>query len=62
MKIWQLWFYTFCSYYTLVDIFMSVLHPEESRVTETIIQSAIFSTLLIAFLKYWKDSRSKNQE
>lgn len=49
MKLWQFWFYSFFTYYSLVDIFFSLCYPEERRFTATIIQSVIFSTLLVAF-------------
>lgn len=56
MKLWQCWFYSFFTYYSLVDIFFSLCYSEERRFTATIIQSVIFSTLLVAFFFYRKST------
>lgn len=55
------WIFLFCFYYTFMDIFYSLFFSEDRRFTSTIIQSFIFSTLLVAFFWYRKTAKTKNQ-
>ncbi len=60
MKLPSSWIFLFCFYYTFMDI-LFVIFTEDRRFTSTIIQSFIFSTLLVAFFWYRKTAKNKHQ-
>jgi hypothetical protein len=57
MKLSSSWIFSFCIYYTLMDIFNFLLSHEERMITGKLIQSFIFSTLLVIF--FWLRKNKK---
>lgn len=59
MKLSSSWIFSLCIYYTLMDIFHFLFFHEERIFTGKLIQSFIFSTLLVIFFWFQKNKETK---